>query len=46
MGLEDLYRDHCANVLDIIVSLQFSVVETVWKTFWRAKDESDEIQAA
>ncbi|CAK8675865.1 unnamed protein product [Clavelina lepadiformis] len=44
MTLEDLYRDHCANVLDIIVSLQFSMVETLWQTFWRAADTAENQQ--
>ncbi|XP_078484868.1 regulatory factor X isoform X4 [Ciona intestinalis] len=38
--LEDLYRDHCANVLDIIVSLQFAMVENLWQSFWRADSEN------
>uniref|UniRef100_H2Z0C4 RFX-type winged-helix domain-containing protein n=1 Tax=Ciona savignyi TaxID=51511 RepID=H2Z0C4_CIOSA len=38
--LEDLYRDHCANVLDVIVSLQFGMVENLWQAFWRADSDS------
>lgn len=33
--LEDLYRDHCASILDAIVNLQFSAIENLWYTFWR-----------
>ncbi|CAL8305522.1 unnamed protein product [Merluccius merluccius] len=30
-----LYREHCEAILDVIVNLQFTLVETLWKTFWR-----------
>lgn len=30
-----LYRDHCEAVLQVIVSLQFSLVEAIWQTFWK-----------
>nr|CAB3265546.1 RFX1/2/3 regulatory factor X [Phallusia mammillata] len=42
MILEDLYRDHCSNVLDVIVSLQFTMIENLWQSFWRADYNSDE----
>ncbi|XP_053442673.1 MHC class II regulatory factor RFX1 isoform X2 [Nycticebus coucang] len=30
-----LYREHCEAIVDVMVNLQFSLVETLWKTFWR-----------
>ncbi|XP_041033129.1 MHC class II regulatory factor RFX1a isoform X4 [Carcharodon carcharias] len=30
-----LYREHCEAILDVMVNLQFTLVETLWKTFWR-----------
>ncbi|XP_064172537.1 MHC class II regulatory factor RFX1-like isoform X4 [Anguilla rostrata] len=30
-----LYREHCEAILDVIINLQFTLVETLWKTFWR-----------
>ncbi|XP_073076098.1 MHC class II regulatory factor RFX1 isoform X3 [Manis javanica] len=30
-----LYREHCEAVVDVMVNLQFTLVETLWKTFWR-----------
>ncbi|XP_047428640.1 MHC class II regulatory factor RFX1a isoform X2 [Mugil cephalus] len=30
-----LYRENCEAILDVIVNLQFTLVETLWKTFWR-----------
>ncbi|XP_067314642.1 MHC class II regulatory factor RFX1a isoform X7 [Pseudorasbora parva] len=30
-----LYREHCEAILDVMVNLQFPLVETLWKTFWR-----------
>ncbi|KAM3864126.1 MHC class II regulatory factor RFX1a [Diretmus argenteus] len=29
------YREHCEAILDVMVNLQFTLVETLWKTFWR-----------
>ncbi|XP_065069386.1 DNA-binding protein RFX2-like isoform X3 [Rhopilema esculentum] len=31
-----LYRDHCEALLQVIVSLQFPLVETIWQTFWKS----------
>jgi len=45
MVLEDLYRDHCSNMLDVIVNLQFSMIETLWRSFWRADYVADEQSA-
>uniref|UniRef100_A0A8C2R1L0 RFX-type winged-helix domain-containing protein n=1 Tax=Capra hircus TaxID=9925 RepID=A0A8C2R1L0_CAPHI len=30
-----LYREHCEAIVDVMVNLQFPLVETLWKTFWR-----------
>uniref|UniRef100_A0A6Q2X8Z1 RFX-type winged-helix domain-containing protein n=1 Tax=Esox lucius TaxID=8010 RepID=A0A6Q2X8Z1_ESOLU len=30
-----LYREHCEAILDVTINLQFTLVETLWKTFWR-----------
>nr|XP_036874814.1 MHC class II regulatory factor RFX1 isoform X2 [Manis javanica] len=35
-----LYREHCEAVVDVMVNLQFTLVETLWKTFWR-HDEAE-----
>ncbi|XP_057202033.1 MHC class II regulatory factor RFX1a isoform X2 [Triplophysa rosa] len=34
-GFQLLYREHCEAILDVMVNLQFPLVETLWKTFWR-----------
>uniref|UniRef100_A0A8C4T958 Regulatory factor X, 1b (influences HLA class II expression) n=1 Tax=Erpetoichthys calabaricus TaxID=27687 RepID=A0A8C4T958_ERPCA len=33
-----LYREHCEAILDVMINLQFTLVETLWKTFWRFND--------
>ncbi|XP_057187352.1 MHC class II regulatory factor RFX1 [Triplophysa rosa] len=30
-----LYREHCEAIQDVMVNLQFPLVETLWKSFWR-----------
>ncbi|NWI21125.1 RFX1 factor, partial [Crypturellus soui] len=30
-----LYREHCEAIVDVMINLQFTLVETLWKTFWR-----------
>lgn len=32
---EVLYKEHCEAILDVIVNLQFSLVEALWQSFWR-----------
>ncbi|XP_065569383.1 DNA-binding protein RFX2-like isoform X3 [Artemia franciscana] len=32
----NLYREHCEVILDAVVQLQFSSVESVWHQFWRS----------
>ncbi|XP_046895063.1 MHC class II regulatory factor RFX1a isoform X3 [Hypomesus transpacificus] len=34
-GFQLLYREHCEAILDVMINLQFTLVETLWKTFWR-----------
>ncbi|XP_068448712.1 MHC class II regulatory factor RFX1 isoform X2 [Clinocottus analis] len=36
-----LYREHCEAILDVMVNLQFTLVETLWKSFWRFSQSSD-----
>uniref|UniRef100_A0A8C7T461 Regulatory factor X, 1a (influences HLA class II expression) n=1 Tax=Oncorhynchus mykiss TaxID=8022 RepID=A0A8C7T461_ONCMY len=33
-----LYREHCEAILDVTINLQFTLVETLWKTFWRFEE--------
>ncbi|XP_072299563.1 MHC class II regulatory factor RFX1a isoform X5 [Eucyclogobius newberryi] len=35
-----LYREHCEAILDVMVNLQFTLVETLWKTFWRFSQDA------
>uniref|UniRef100_A0A4W3HPZ8 Regulatory factor X, 3 (influences HLA class II expression) n=1 Tax=Callorhinchus milii TaxID=7868 RepID=A0A4W3HPZ8_CALMI len=32
--LQILYREHCEAILDVVVNLQFSLIEKLWQTFW------------
>ncbi|XP_051972816.1 transcription factor RFX3 isoform X2 [Xyrauchen texanus] len=34
-ALQMLYREHCEAILDVVVNLQFSLIENLWQTFWR-----------
>nr|XP_044607712.1 MHC class II regulatory factor RFX1 isoform X3 [Equus asinus] len=34
-AFQALYREHCEAIVDVMVNLQFPLVETLWKTFWR-----------
>ncbi|XP_029950726.1 MHC class II regulatory factor RFX1-like isoform X2 [Salarias fasciatus] len=36
-----LYREHCEAILDVMVNLQFTLVETLWKSFWRFSQNND-----
>lgn len=36
---EMLYRDHCEAFLEIVVNLQFPLIETLWMSFWRYTQE-------
>ncbi|XP_046844164.1 transcription factor RFX3-like [Xenia sp. Carnegie-2017] len=37
-----MYHEHCQAILDVVVNLQFSMVEALWHTFWRAPLLEDE----
>ncbi|CAH1243841.1 RFX1 [Branchiostoma lanceolatum] len=39
-----LYKEHCEAILDVVVNLQFALIEQVWRTFWRNPTESGEGQ--
>ena len=32
---DNLFSVFCQAILDVMVNLQFTLVETLWKTFWR-----------
>ncbi|GFR24970.1 DNA-binding protein RFX2 [Trichonephila clavata] len=34
-AFKDFYREHCEAFLEAVVNLQFSMIETLWQTFWR-----------
>uniref|UniRef100_A0A8C6NIF7 Regulatory factor X1 n=1 Tax=Nothobranchius furzeri TaxID=105023 RepID=A0A8C6NIF7_NOTFU len=34
-AFQTLYREHCEAILDVMVNLQFTLVEMLWKSFWR-----------
>uniref|UniRef100_A0AAY4EBJ2 RFX-type winged-helix domain-containing protein n=1 Tax=Denticeps clupeoides TaxID=299321 RepID=A0AAY4EBJ2_9TELE len=34
-AFQQLYREHCEAIMDVMVNLQFPLVETLWKSFWR-----------
>ncbi|XP_076001934.1 MHC class II regulatory factor RFX1-like isoform X2 [Genypterus blacodes] len=40
-AFQTLYREHCEAILDVMVNLQFTLVETLWKSFWRFNQSSD-----
>ncbi|XP_037328623.2 MHC class II regulatory factor RFX1 isoform X1 [Pungitius pungitius] len=40
-SFQTLYREHCEAILDVMVNLQFTLVETLWKSFWRFSQSSD-----
>ncbi|XP_035027373.1 MHC class II regulatory factor RFX1 isoform X3 [Hippoglossus stenolepis] len=40
-AFQTLYREHCEAVLDVMVNLQFTLVETLWKSFWRFSQSND-----
>ncbi|CAL8276835.1 unnamed protein product [Merluccius merluccius] len=43
--LESLYREHCEAILDVVINLQFSLIENLWQTFWRYSP-SDTVEGA
>ncbi|XP_022611469.1 MHC class II regulatory factor RFX1 isoform X2 [Seriola dumerili] len=40
-AFQTLYREHCEAILDVMVNLQFTLVETLWKSFWRFSQSND-----
>uniref|UniRef100_A0A665T219 MHC class II regulatory factor RFX1-like n=1 Tax=Echeneis naucrates TaxID=173247 RepID=A0A665T219_ECHNA len=40
-AFQTLYREHCEAILDVMVNLQFTLVETLWKSFWRFSQNND-----
>ncbi|XP_017272544.1 MHC class II regulatory factor RFX1 isoform X1 [Kryptolebias marmoratus] len=40
-AFQSLYREHCEAVLDVMVNLQFTLVEALWKSFWRFSQSND-----
>ncbi|XP_058496107.1 MHC class II regulatory factor RFX1 isoform X2 [Solea solea] len=40
-AFQSLYREHCEAVMDVMVNLQFTLVETLWKSFWRFSQSND-----
>lgn len=38
--LRSIYREHCEAFLDAVLSLEFGTVESLWREFWRLKDDS------
>ncbi|XP_052314107.1 transcription factor RFX3-like isoform X2 [Oncorhynchus keta] len=44
-ALQSLYREHCEAILDVVVNLQFSLIEKLWQTFWRYSP-SDSVEGA
>ncbi|XP_054635205.1 MHC class II regulatory factor RFX1 isoform X3 [Dunckerocampus dactyliophorus] len=40
-AFQALYREHCEAILDVMVNLQFTLVETLWKSFWRFSQGGD-----
>ncbi|XP_078574804.1 transcription factor RFX3-like isoform X35 [Branchiostoma floridae x Branchiostoma japonicum] len=41
---QTLYKEHCEAILDVVVNLQFALIEQVWRTFWRNPAEGGEGQ--
>lgn len=40
-AFQALYREHCEAVLDVMINLQFTLVEALWKSFWRFSQNND-----
>ncbi|XP_064605330.1 transcription factor RFX3-like isoform X2 [Liolophura sinensis] len=41
---EKLYREHAESILDVVVNLQFTMIEALWQGFWRHQP-SDQLTA-
>nr|XP_020451705.1 MHC class II regulatory factor RFX1 isoform X2 [Monopterus albus] len=40
-AFQTLYREHCEAILDVMINLQFTLVETLWKSFWRFSQSNE-----
>ncbi|KAF1399663.1 Transcription factor RFX3, partial [Spheniscus mendiculus] len=45
-SLQSLYREHCEAIVDVVVNLQFSLIEKLWQTFWRYSPSAPSDDAA
>lgn len=34
-SFEKMYREHAEAIVDVVVNLQFSLIEALWQGFWR-----------
>ena len=41
----DMYREHCEAFLDVVVNLQFTLVEALWQSFWRHTPPEDKTES-
>ena len=32
---EYMYQEHCEAILDVVVNMQFALIEALWQAFWR-----------
>ena len=39
-SFEQFYREHCESLVDLVVNLQFNLIEQIWSSFWRGIDTS------
>jgi regulatory factor X 1/2/3 len=37
----NIYREHCAALLDVVVNMQFQKIQCLWKEFWQSQDRSN-----
>ncbi|XP_072318844.1 MHC class II regulatory factor RFX1 isoform X2 [Eucyclogobius newberryi] len=40
-AFQSLYKEHCEAIMDVMINLQFTLVETLWKSFWRFSQNND-----
>ncbi|TMW51653.1 hypothetical protein DOY81_003303, partial [Sarcophaga bullata] len=41
-AFRSMYREHCENFLDAVLSLEFNTIEFLWRDFWRESSSIDE----
>ncbi|XP_050082639.1 DNA-binding protein RFX2 isoform X1 [Anopheles aquasalis] len=39
--LRSIYREHCEAFLDAILNLDFNMIESLWREFWRAENNNN-----